>query len=207
LFDFRARQRDSGDGCAAGEARYVEGRWKPGRDIEMRLLRRSALCVPLLALVAILIGLPSVAIGSDDGRNFRTTLIGINETPSINTEGTATLKLKLNSASIDFELKYQNLSLAPKVAHIHFGQSKVAGNVMVFFCGGGGQAACPTTTSGTITGMIVASNVQAIPTQGIAAGDLGAVFRAIRDGAAYANMHTANFPAGEIRGQIVRTDD
>jgi hypothetical protein len=135
-------------------------------------------------------------------------LLGINETPSINSDGTATLKLRLNSASIDFELKYQNLSLAPSVAHIHFGQARVAGGVMVFFCGGGGQPACPTTTSGMITGTITAANVQVIAAQGIKAGDLGAVLRAIRDGAAYGNMHTPpNFPAGEIRGQIVRSED
>jgi hypothetical protein len=165
------------------------------------------LCVPLLALVAILIGIPSVALGKDDSRNFRATLLGINETPSINSEGTATLKLRLNDDSISFELKYQNLSLAPSVAHIHFGQERVAGGVMVFFCGGGGQPACPMTTSGTITGTIVAANVVGTTAQGIKAGDLAAVLRAIRAGAGYANMHTSNFPAGEIRGQIVRSED
>jgi CHRD domain-containing protein len=174
----------------------------------MRMLKTSVLFVPLLALAIILVGLPAVALGRDDGQNFRATLIGINETPSINTDGTANLKLTLNATSIDFTLTYQNLSLAPKVAHIHFGQARTAGGVMVFFCGGGGQPACPSTTSGTITGTIVAANVQAIPTQGIVAGDLGPVLRAIRSGAAYANMHTPpNFPAGEIRGQIQRSED
>jgi hypothetical protein len=173
----------------------------------MRLIKRSLLFVPLLVLAVILIGLPAVALGRDDGADFNARLIGVNETPSINTDGTATLKLKINSASIDFELTYQNLSLAPKVAHIHFGQVHVAGAVMVFFCGGGGQPACPSTTSGTITGTITAANVQAIPAQGIVAGDLAAVLRAIRAGAGYANMHTSNFPAGEIRGQIVRNDN
>jgi hypothetical protein len=173
----------------------------------MRVLKRVALFVPLVALGAVLIGLPTVAFGRDDGQNFRARLIGINETPSINTEGTAQLRLTLNAASIDFTLTYQNLSLAPKVAHIHFGQARTAGGVMVFFCGGGGQPACPSTTSGTITGTIVAANVQAILTQGIVAGDLGPVLRAIRSGASYANMHTSNFPNGEIRGQIQRSDD
>ena len=82
------------------------------------------------------------------------------------------------------------------------------GGVMVFFCGGGGQPACPATTSGTISGAITAANVLAVPAQGIKAGDLAAVMRAIRAGASYANMHTPpNFPGGEIRGQIRRNDD
>jgi hypothetical protein len=173
----------------------------------MHRFRQLALCLPLLALATILIGLPTAAIGKEEGRSFRATLIGINETPSINTDGTAQLKLTLNPDSIDFSLTYQNLSLAPAVAHIHFGQARVAGGVMVFFCGGGGQAACPTTTSGTISGTITASNVVGPGAQGIKAGDLAAVLRAIRVGASYANMHTSNFPGGEIRGQISRTDN
>jgi hypothetical protein len=161
-----------------------------------------------LALAAIVLGAPATALGRDDSREFRARLIGINEVPSINTEGSATLRLKVNGDSIAFDLRYQNLSLAPAVAHIHFGQARTNGGVMVFFCGGGGQPACPMTTSGTVTGTITAANVQAIPAQGIKAGDFAAVLRAIRSGAAYANMHTPpNFAGGEIRGQIRSTDD
>jgi hypothetical protein len=35
-------------------------------------------------------------------------------------------------------------------------------------------------------------------------GDLAPAEKAIRAGAAYANIHTTKFPAGEIRGQIRR---
>jgi len=163
--------------------------------------------LPLVALATILVGLPATALGQDDGQNFNARLIGINETPSINTDGTASLRLKLNASSIDFTLTYQNLSLAPMVAHIHFGQERVAGGVMVFFCGGGGQPACPSTTSGTLTGSITAANVVGLAAQGIKPNDLASVMRAIRVGASYANMHTMNFPGGEIRGQIQRKDD
>jgi CHRD domain len=174
----------------------------------MHVLKRLLVFAPLLALTAIVLGLPTTALGRDDTREFRARLIGINEVPSINTEGTATLRLKVNGDSIDFDLRYQNLSLAPSVAHIHFGQAHTNGAVVVFFCGGGGQAACPTTTSGTVTGTIKPANVIAVPAQGIKAGDLAAVLRAIRAGAAYANMHTPpNFPGGEIRGQIRSADD
>ena len=82
----------------------------------MRLLKRASLCVPLVALGAVLIGLPTIAFGRDDGQNFRTTLIGLNEVPSINTEGTAHLKLKLNADSMDFTLTYANLSGPPAAA-------------------------------------------------------------------------------------------
>jgi hypothetical protein len=38
--------------------------------------------------------------------------------------------------------------------------------------------------------------------QGVAAGELADLIRAIRAGAAYVNVHTATYPTGEIRGQI-----
>jgi hypothetical protein len=170
----------------------------------MHALTRFVGFVPLLALAIILVALPATAVGKDEGHEFAARLIGINETPSINTDGTATLKLKLSDDKIEFELKYQNLSLAPTVAHIHFGQARVAGGVMVFFCGGGGQPACPSTTAGTVKGTITAANVVGPTAQGIKANDLAAVERAIRAGASYANMHNGNFPSGEIRGQIHR---
>ena len=77
---------------------------------------------------------------------------------------------------------------------------------MAFLCGGGGQPGCPATTSGIVTGSITAANVVGPAVQGIAPGDLASVERAIRGGAAYANMHTANFTSGEIRGQLRRGD-
>ena len=37
------------------------------------------------------------------------------------------------------------------------------------------------------------------------AGDLGAVIQEIREGFAYANLHTQTSPGGEIRGQLDRS--
>ena len=43
--------------------------------------------------------------------------------------------------------------------------------------------------------------------QGIAAGNFDALVAALTSNTAYGNIHTVNFPAGEIRGQIRRDDD
>jgi hypothetical protein len=64
------------------------------------------------------------------------------------------------------------------------------------------RPACPTTTSGTISGRLVAADVEANPAQGIRAGDLAAGLRAMRAGATYVTIQTSTFPGGEIRGQI-----
>ena len=49
---------------------------------------------------------------------------------------------------------------------------------------------------------MTAANVVGPIAQGIAAGNLAAILEMIRAGFGYANMHTARFPSGEIRGQI-----
>ena len=72
---------------------------------------------------------------------------------------------------------------------------------MVFLCGGGSKPACPAAPA-TIQGTIIATDVMALPTQNLAAGDLAAVIRAIRHGVTYVNIHTPNSPGGEIRGQV-----
>jgi len=158
----------------------------------------------LLSLLSLALLSPSTAaVATDHHRVFAAQLLGTHEVPPINTEGSATFKLTIHDASIDFELQYANLSAPPAAAHIHFAQPRVNGGVMVFFCGGGGQPACPATTSGTVAGAITGALVIGPSAQGIDVGDFDAVLQAIRTGEAYANMHTLNFPAGEIRGQIV----
>ena len=72
---------------------------------------------------------------------------------------------------------------------------------MIHFCGTGGKPACPP-TPGTLAGTVTGADCGAVPAQGIAAGDLTEVIRAIRAGKAYANVHTATFPTGEVRGQL-----
>src|SRR4029453_10511922 len=132
---------------------------------------------------------------------FSGSLAGANEVPPINTDGTADLQMTIQPGAITFSLTFSDLSSNLAVAHLHFPPSKVGGGVMIFLCGGGGQPACPAATSGTITGTITAANVTGPTTQGIAVGDLDSALEAVRNDLSYANMHTANFGGGEIRGQ------
>jgi CHRD domain len=112
--------------------------------------------------------------------------------------------MQIVGGNITFSISFSDLSSTLAVAHIHFAPSLVAGGVMIFLCGGGGQPDCPATTAGTITGTITAANVTGPATQGINPGDLDSALEAVRAGLGYVNMHTANFGGGEIRGQIKR---
>jgi hypothetical protein len=164
----------------------------------------------LVGLVALSLAVASLAF-ADNGkgkgkRDKRTTwtanLIGYNEVPATNSKGRATLSLALDNGTMTFKLEYSGLSGNPAAAHVHIGQVGVNGGVSFFFCGGGGKPACPASTAGTVNGTVVAADVVGPTAQGFAAGDLDSVVAAIQHGLGYANMHTASFPAGEIRGQL-----
>jgi hypothetical protein len=173
------------------------------RTMSRRRLRYAVGVVLVLCLVGASVALASRAHDKKSS-DFRAQLIGYNEAPSLNTPGHADLALTVTDTTITFTLKYADLTGAPAAAHIHVGQVGVNGGVSVFFCGGGGKPACPLTNSGTVTGTIAAADVVAIPAQGFVAGDIAPVIAALRAGFTYANMHTAKFPGGEIRGQIFR---
>jgi hypothetical protein len=161
-----------------------------------------------LAAVVLAFGLFGVASAHNDGKNhkngFKAGLDGWHEVPAISTTGRGTVRLSVNAANtqIEFTVSWTGLQGGSAgAAHIHLGQPDVLGGVAAFFCGGGGKPACPAGNA-TVTGTIAAADVLALPGQGLAAGDLNALLRALRAGVTYANVHTAGFPNGEIRGQI-----
>jgi hypothetical protein len=141
--------------------------------------------------------------------------LGAGETGAILSEGQAELKLSLDKTArtLIYSLTYSGLTNVLQ-SHIHFGQTHVAGGIMVFFCsnlGNGpmGTPLCADDTGGsaTVTGTIVAVDVVGPTGQNVSAGDFDAIIAALESDTAYGNIHTKQFPAGEIRGQIHRTDD
>jgi hypothetical protein len=147
------------------------------------------------------VGAVAIAHGGNHRNGLKAHLSGYQETPSIVSPATGKFKAKINGDQIDYKLSYSGFTSPVHFAHIHLGQFGVAGGVAAFLCGGGGKPDCPQ-GSGEVTGTIVAADVQAIPAQGLVAGDIAALIDAIRHGVTYANVHTDNFPSGEIRGQI-----
>lgn len=159
-----------------------------------------------LAAVGILLLAGSYAAADHGGgeKKFRARLNGGHETPSISTNATGEFRATLNSAGdqLSYELTYSGLEGGNTLfAHVHLGQTGVAGGVMFFLCGGGGKPACPNVEA-TVTGTVTAADVIGPGGQGIAAGQFDEVIRAMRSGLSYANVHTVSFPTGEIRGQV-----
>jgi len=161
----------------------------------------AALCIVALATVGVVLR----ADDDDEGTILRAKLSGFQEaapTPKL-TAGSGEFRGRIapDNRSLTFTLRWSNLTCAPAVAHFHFAQRGVSGAVVVNICGTPGKPACGGAT-GSITGTAVASDVQGVPAQGVAAGDFAGFLRIIRNGVSYVNIHTATFPAGEIRGQV-----
>jgi len=136
--------------------------------------------------------------------------LGGGETGAISSTGRATLKLILDKTAqtLTYTLTYSGLTNVLQ-SHIHFGKEHVAGGIMVFFCtnlgnGPAGTPTCPDDASGevTVTGTVSAAGVVGPSAQGITAGDFAGVVAALASDTAYGNIHTKQFPAGEIRGQV-----
>src|SRR5712691_10345263 len=140
-------------------------------------------------------------------------LIGFQEVPVVVTGGSGNFKMDIapGDGSFDFELSYEGIEGgAIQQAHIHVGQRNVNGGIVVFLCtnltppvGVPTPPHCPA-SPGMVTGTRTAADVLAQTTQGVSAGELSAVLTALRNGRAYANVHSTASPGGEIRGQISR---
>jgi hypothetical protein len=167
----------------------------------------------------IVVVLMLVVAGTASGEEFNATFSGFEELGALNAEtgailsdGTGTLHLSVDKQHqlATYSLTYSGLTSAVLQSHIHFAKRHVPGGIFVFLCtnlgnGPAGTPACPN-PSGTVTGTITPASILAVPGQNITAGDFGALETILESNTAYGNIHTNNFKAGEIRGQIRKGD-
>jgi CHRD domain len=176
-------------------------------------VRRTTRVVLAGVIAVLLVAAGVTAAGATRGGDdeFEARLKGFEEVPSVSTVASGRFEAEVSgsgaSTRIDYELSYRGLESNSRFAHIHFGQRGVNGNVTTFLCGGGTKPTpCPL-REGTVEGTIVASDIGAgAAAQGIGAGEIQELVRAMEAGVTYANVHTDTFGGGEIRGQL-REDD
>jgi hypothetical protein len=166
----------------------------------------------LFALAALLVA-PFMLLTPAKAEEFSAKMAGFHEAPTsiFSANGTGTLHLDLDkeARTITFKETFSGLTSPVTQSHIHLGEIHTAGGVTVFFCTNLNNAPvqpCPA-GGGTITGTITGANVIALPAQGLPAGDFDALVDLLENRSGYVNVHTTNFPAGEIRGQIHRGDE
>jgi hypothetical protein len=165
------------------------------------------------ATVAVL-GLTVVATHADESTlSIRAKLTGFQEVTPKLSPGTGRFEASATGSTLSYTLTYTQLSSPVFMAHIHFGQPAVNGGIFLWLCGSAaapGPAGTPTcpANGGTVSRSgVTAADIQGLlTTQNLAAGDFAGALSIISSGAAYVNIHTTNFPGGEIRG-LVKSED
>jgi CHRD domain len=172
---------------------------------------RRTWVIRALVVLAVL-GLTGTAASADSGANvFATSLSGFNEVPPILSDGSATVVIVVHGDSLTYRETFSGtFSSNVTQSHLHFAERGVNGGVFLFLCsnlgnGPAGTPACP--QSGTVTRTVTAADFIAVTAQNVPAGNFQNAVRILRSGDTYANIHTVNFPAGEIRGQVHFGDD
>jgi hypothetical protein len=151
---------------------------------------------------------------SDHGRDrdgrflVRADLEGFQEVPAISTVASGRFRAVVDTKAntITWKLSYDGLEGAVQQSHVHFGQMSVNGGISFFLCsnlgnGPAGTQACPVGPA-ELTGVITPDLVIGPAGNGIEPGAMAEIVAAIRNGTAYANVHSAKWPGGEIRGQL-----
>ena len=142
-------------------------------------MRRVIAVVSLISILALPV---SVAAG---GRPFVTSLSGAAEVPGPGDpdgSGTAWITLNNGQAEVCWTIFVEDITLPALAAHIHVGTASVAGPVVVGLSAPGADG----WTSGCISGVDqeLIKAIQQNPS------------------AYYVNVHTSDFPAGALRGQL-----
>jgi hypothetical protein len=130
-------------------------------------------------------GCPSATLTADQGgRQLTATLTGAAEVPGpgdADGSGTASVRLRLGQGQICFRLTAAGITLPAAAAHIHVGLPTEAGPIVV--------PLVPPDATGVSSGCV---NVARTLVRAILTNPSGY----------YVNVHTSDFPAGAIRGQL-----
>jgi hypothetical protein len=127
---------------------------------------------------------------------FSATLSGAGEVPPVFTFATGSAKFRLHTDSqqLDYELNVCDISGVVQ-SHIHQGLPGENAGVVAFLYG-------PASASGMLKGELAYGTITAADLRGDLSGDFEGFVSALRNGELYVNVHTADNPAGHIRGQI-----
>ena len=145
----------------------------------------------LLASIVFVAATPLAAM-ADDRSVFGASLDPGQETQDVVSDGEGTAEFEVLPNRIKFDVNWDDLTSRPVMAHIHCAAAGVDGPVGVTLF------AETKRIDGRAQGSFKA------PDAGNSCGwaTLGDVLGAMASGNTYVNVHTTNFPPGEIRGQI-----
>lgn len=153
-----------------------------------------------LAVVTIVTCLAANPAHAQD-RNFRASLSGSEEAPPVDTNarGQAIFQLSRDGTFLRYQLNVANINNV-LMAHIHLAPPGENGAVVAWLYP---SAPPPILIPDRVSGVLAAGVITAANLVGPLAGQtLDDLIAELDAGDAYVNVHTSQFPGGEIRGQI-----
>lgn len=167
----------------------------------MKLTNRNAvLIVPFILVLALSV----IALPSRAQRIFTAHLSGGEEVPLAMTlaQGQAVFMVDKDRTMIHYLLIAANIKNL-FMSHIHLASAGVNGPIAVWLYGSPPAGPDEDLVPGRFDGVLAQGTITAANLVGPLTGQpLSALISAMEAGNAYVNIHTIQYPAGEIRGQI-----
>jgi hypothetical protein len=141
-----------------------------------------------------------LAVGCNDTTEdvtiFRSDLAGGNEVPARATSADGIAGFEVDGTTVHYSIEVHNITNVIG-AHIHSGAAGVNGPIRIALFPGPGVNSGPAT--GALDGVLIQGSFTASQVVGVTFEELLSQMRA---GTAYTNVHTTQFPGGEVRGQV-----
>ena len=162
-------------------------------------MRKLGLALFIAVLALAMSAVP--VLGSGNGNNFVAHLSGDEEVPPVATQaqGQAIFHLSKDGTELSYELIAANIEDLV-MSHIHLATAGQNGPIVAWLYP---SAPPPQLIPGRFDGLLAEGTITAADLVGPLAGKpLSDLIDAMREGGTYVNIHTVQYPAGEIRGQI-----
>jgi len=152
-------------------------------------MRCSTLVHPLVVVFLATLALVRCNDATKGQTLFHATLSAANEVPPRGTAANGAAGFTLDGDRVLYSIEANQIGNITG-SHMHSGAAEVNGPIRVFLFRG------PTT--GTVNGRLVEGSFTAADVTGIS---FEALLAEMQAGTAYVNVHTTQFPGGEMRGQ------
>lgn len=151
-----------------------------------------------IGMACAILGITSVSCNNalEGTETFVVNLAGANEVPARATAASGAMGFVVRGNRVDYSIEVHGLG-AITGAHIHSGAAGVNGPIRIALFPGPGSNFTANPLTG-VDGQLYEGSFEAADVTGVSFSELLAQMRA---GTAYGNVHTTQFPGGEIRGQ------
>lgn len=152
-----------------------------------------------IGISCVALGITSVSCNDalEGTETFVVHLAGANEVPPRSTAASGAMGFVVRGNRVDYSIDVDSIT-AITGAHLHSGAAGVNGPIRIALYPAPGTN-FSTNPSRAINGQLYEGSFEASDVTGISFADLVAGMRA---GTVYGNVHTSQFPSGEIRGQV-----